>query len=101
MKNLFSLPMPGPEEQVDILVQGGPVRIEKIVSTGQASGWYNQTETEYVALLQGEATLEYENGRLLLMAAGDTLLIPSGEKHRVAKTSTDPPCVWLCVFYRE
>jgi cupin 2 domain-containing protein len=52
-----------------------------------------------VSLLAGAAKIEYADGRTLDLAAGDTLVIPPREKHRVAYTSSEPPCVWLCVFY--
>lgn len=35
--------------------QGTNVRIERIVSDGQVSGWYGQEESEFVALLLGTA----------------------------------------------
>ena len=35
------------------------------------------------------------------LAAGDTCLIPAGCRHRVEETSTDPACVWLCVFTKK
>ncbi|MCL2059090.1 MAG: cupin domain-containing protein [Oscillospiraceae bacterium] len=75
------------------------VRIERIVSTGQVSGWYDQAETEFVALLEGAAEIEYEGGRRLALSRGDTLIIKPHERHKVAYTSSDPPCIWLCVFY--
>ena len=75
------------------------VRIERIVSTGQVSGWYDQDETEFVALLEGTAVIEYDSGRRVEMHKGDTLLIQPRERHKVAYTSTAPPCIWLCVFY--
>ena len=78
----------------------GP-RIERIVSEGHVSPegfWYDQGEPEWVALLQGTAELEFEDGRRHPMGAGDWLTIPAHERHRVAHTSSDPPCVWLAVF---
>ena len=78
----------------------GP-RIERIVSEGHVSPegfWYDQDEPEWVALLQGTAELEFEDGRRHPMEAGDWLAIPAHERHRVAYTSSAPPCVWLAVF---
>ena len=98
--NLFDLPqLPLPEELITILAECSGVRIERIISAGQVSGWYDQPETEFVALLEGDAIIEYENGRAAAMSKGDTLVINQHEKHRVCFTSTEPPCVWLCVFY--
>jgi len=98
--NLFDLPgSPIPEELTTILAEGANTRIERIVSDGQVSGWYDQDEAEFVALLDGAAEIEYENGDILAMGKGDTLTIPPGVRHRVSYTSSNPPCVWLCVFY--
>jgi len=98
--NIFDLPpLPLPEELTTILAENGTVRIGRIVSTGQVSGWYDQTETEFVVLLEGEAVIEFEGNRRVAMSKGDTLLIEPHERHSVRYTSSVPPCVWLCVFY--
>ena len=100
--NLFRLPEKLPQtEWLEVLEKRAGVRIERIISTGQSSPlgfWYDQTEDEWVALLQGTATLEWADGSLQELAPGDQLLIPAGKKHRVAMTSVEPPCIWLAVF---
>lgn len=100
--NLFDIEkIPNSEELVEILAENKNVRIERIISSGQTSPkgfWYDQNENEFVALLQGEAVISYEDGRIRLKA-WDTVLIPVHKKHRVDFTSVDPPCVWLCFFY--
>ena len=97
--NIFDLPtLPLTEELTTVLAEGGSVRIERIVSTGQVSGWYDQAETEFVVLLDGNAVVEFEDGKTVDMKKGDTLLIKPHECHRVSYTSSEPPCVWLCVF---
>ena len=99
--NIFDLPaLPLSEELTTILAESGSVRIKRIVSTGQVSDWYDQHEAEFVVLLQGSAVVEFEGGRSVALARGDTLLIQPHERHRVSFTSSEPPCVWLCVFYR-
>ena len=98
--NIFDLPeLPLPEELTTILVREGSVRIERIVSTGQISDWYDQSETEFVALLDGRAEIEFENGKIIALSKGGALLIKPHERHRVSYTSAEPPCIWLCVFY--
>lgn len=99
--NLLQLPTELPaEEWVETLAAGQTgVRIERIVSTGQTSGWYNQQEAEFVAVLAGSATLEYRGGAQVHLGVGNALLLPPHCEHRVARTSSQPPCVWLCVFY--
>ncbi len=99
--NLFDLPdLPLSEELTTILAESENIRIERIISTGQSSGWYDQDENEFVVLLQGKATLEFDNGESIELAAGDTLSIEPHKRHRVSYTSAEPPCVWLCVFWR-
>ena len=98
--NLYDLPsLPLPEELTTILAASSNVRIERIISTGQVSDWYDQAETEFVVLLEGNAAIELEGGKSVAMSKGDTLLIKPNERHRVSFTSSQPPCVWLCVFY--
>ena len=98
--NIFDLPKtPFPEELVTILAQSSTVRIERIVSSGQVSDWYDQTEAELVVLLEGYAVIDFDNGKRISIAKGDTVLISPHERHKVSFTSTNPPCIWLCVFF--
>jgi len=98
--NIFDLPnLPLSEELVTTIVEGKNIRIERIVSTGQSSDWYDQPETEFVALLRGRAVIEFDAGRQVVMNKGDTLLIAPHQRHRILETSVKPCCVWLCVFY--
>lgn len=100
--NLFTeLPTLLPEELVEKLVDSKDIRIERIVSTGHASPpgfWYDQSENEWVVVLQGEAILEYED-ETRMMKPGDYVLIPPHRKHRVNSTSMKEPTVWLAVFF--
>lgn len=99
--NIYDLPQGKiKDELVSILAVGRDLRLERIVSMGQASDWYDQMEDEYVILVQGEATLVFAEGPAVNLCAGDTLLIPAHQKHRVSATSVEPPCIWLCVFYQ-
>jgi cupin 2 domain-containing protein len=101
MDNIFQLPFSLPPTEVfEILVQTEQLRIERIISTGQTTPpdqWYDQTQDEWVILLQGQATVSYEDGREFFLKAGDYLLIVTHEKHRVEETSVDPPCIWLAI----
>ncbi|MFL9961364.1 cupin domain-containing protein [Paraburkholderia sediminicola] len=94
---------PAADEQIDALVEQGGVTIERIVSTGQASPpgfWYDSPRAEWVVLLSGAATLEFE-GRPTPhpMKPGDHVLIEAHCRHRVAWTSDTEPSVWLAVYY--
>ena len=100
--NIFDLPDPLPNDEVFTdLISADRVRIERIVSSGQTTPkgeWYDQDNDEWVALIQGVAVLEYENGEKLRLSAGDHLLIPAHRRHRVDFTSEKPHCIWIAVF---
>lgn len=101
-KNLFSLPNVSSQstcitELFQPLIQGD-VLIERIISHGQvtpAGQWYDQERDEWVAVLQGEARLGFDDGREICLGPGDHALLPKHVKHRVTYTSS--PCLWLAV----
>ncbi|WKY44290.1 cupin domain-containing protein [Eubacteriaceae bacterium ES2] len=100
--NLYELPvLPLDEEFLECLFEDERIRVERIVSTGQTSDWYDQDENELVFLIEGEAKLEFAGGRIERMQKGDFREIIAHEKHRVVDTSIKPPCIWLCIFYRQ
>ena len=100
--NLFdNIPENAPEELITELLKAEGVRIKRIVSFGQSSPegfWYDQTESEWVLLLEGSATLEFEKGDAVDLKPGDHLNIPAGQRHRVEKTDQNDRTVWLAVF---
>lgn len=102
MPNLFDdLPAHLPEELFSTLLDAGAVRIERIVSHGQASPegfWYDQNRSEWVVLLKGAARLEFAD-HVLDLRPGDFVDIPANVRHRVAWTTPDEPTVWLAVHY--
>ena len=81
------------------------VRIERIVSTGQASPpdfWCCQTQGEWVTVLQGSAALRFENEtQARVMHAGDCINIPALCKHRVEWTAANEITIWLAVHYGD
>jgi len=93
------------DERIDALVEQGGVTIERIVSMGQASPpgfWYDSPRAEWVALLSGAATLEFEgNPQPHSMSPGDHVLIHAHCRHRVAWTSNTEPSVWLAVYFPQ
>lgn len=104
MENLFANILDNaPDELTETLVHNQSVRIERIVSTGQSSPdgfWYDQTETEWVVLLSGEASLQFEDRTdSITMQRGDFIEIPAGVRHRVERTSKTEPTIWLAIFY--
>jgi cupin 2 domain-containing protein len=93
---------PGAGETVDVLLSTNGVRLERIVSRGEASPagfWYDQAEAEWVTVLTGRARLTIEgetNDREL--GTGDSLFLPAHCRHRVAWTAPDQPTIWLALF---
>ena len=97
-----SLPLTLIEEQFQTLAQKGNVKIERILSYGQATptgDWYDQSQDEWVMLVQGEARLEYDDGSQIDLKKGDYVMIPAHTKHRVAWTIENELTIWLAVHF--
>lgn len=96
-------PEPRASELFDVLVERGGVRIERIVSTGQATSqgqWYDQERDEFVLLVSGAARLRIEGETSdRPLAPGDWLLLPAHCRHRVTWTQSDPVTIWLAIHY--
>jgi cupin 2 domain-containing protein len=104
--NLFAdLPAARAGEIVETLASGRNLRIERIVSHGEASPdgfWYDQDEAEFVVLLAGAARLRFaDEAEPRALAPGDTINIPAHRRHRVEHTDPDRATVWLAIFYSE
>ena len=102
--NLFaSLPEALPAELIDVIAQSAHVKIERIISTGQAtpSGeWYDQRTNEWVVVLRGSAGLRFEDeGETRVLRPGDHVTIAAHRRHRVEWTDASGPTVWLAVHY--
>lgn len=98
---LADLPADAPEEIVSVLLAVPGLRVERIVSTGQASppGFhYDQPQTEWVAVLAGSADLRFaDEAAPRHLVAGDAVLIEPHRRHRVDRTES--PTVWLAVHF--
>ena len=104
--NIFAaLPAALGEEAFAELLSTSALRIERIVSTGQASPqghWYDQDWGEWVILLRGAACVLFEGeAEPRRLAPGDYLHIPAHRRHRVHWTDPDQATVWLAVHYRQ
>ncbi|MDT8397690.1 MAG: cupin domain-containing protein [Pseudomonadales bacterium] len=103
MPNIFdSPPARIPTEIFDLLAANEHVQIKRIISRGHsspASGWYEQSDNEWVLLLKGEALLTFADGSSQRLGSGDFLNIPAHTKHRVAWTAPDQDTVWLAVHF--
>lgn len=92
-------------ETIERVLDRPGLRIERIVSTGQASPagfWYDQPEHEWVLLLAGAAQITLDTGeehKTVPLGPGDSLELPAHCRHRVDATQADPPTVWLALFW--
>jgi cupin 2 domain-containing protein len=90
-------------EQIDPLLTGRTLDVERIVSMGHASPdgfWYDDSRAEWVVLLSGAAALEFEDDPARHeMRPGDYVLIEPHCRHRVAWTRADEPSVWLAIYH--
>ena len=89
-------------ERTEPLAAGPGVHLERIVSFGHCSPqgfWYDQAETEWVALLTGRARIRIE-GRAddIALGPGDTPLLPAHCRPRVEWTDPNEPTIWLALF---
>jgi cupin 2 domain-containing protein len=88
------------ESSLELLSTPG-VRVERIVSTGQASPpgfWYDQAWAEWVLVVSGEALLQFEDeSEPRRLTAGDYLHIAPHRRHRVAWTDPNQPTIWLAI----
>lgn len=102
--NLFDVPQGDlGEERFEELLRGGKFRVERIISTGQATAdgeWYDQEGAEWVVLVSGGARLRFEGEEELVeMRPGDYVNIPARCRHRVEWTDPERPTVWLAIHY--
>jgi cupin 2 domain-containing protein len=102
--NLFSPPPDARTgEAIEALLKQPGLRIERIVSWGQASPpgfWYDQAEGEWVVLLAGAARLRFaDESEPRALFPGDWLDIAPHRRHRIDWTDPNRSTVWLAVFY--
>jgi cupin 2 domain-containing protein len=90
-------------EIFETLVETDHFRLERIISTGQATPagqWYDQDRSEWVALLSGSARLLFEGeSRARVMRPGDCVLIPTHRRHRVEWTDPEKETIWLALHF--
>ena len=92
----------GEEDFSEILARPG-LKIERIISHGQTSPagfWYDQAWNEWVIVLKGSATLQFEQEPAARsLDVGDYVFIPARKRHRVEWTEPQQPTVWLAVHF--
>lgn len=97
---LEKLPAAKRAEAFTELLSRPGVRLERIVSRGQATpedAPMVQAQDEWVLLLEGAAGIRIEDSAEISLAPGDHLLIASGQKHWVTWTARDRATVWLAL----
>ena len=93
-------PQSGVEEFHDIL-SGRKFVLEHIYSNGEVCEegfWFDHSMKEWAALIQGEVTIEFEDG-ILDLVAGDSLIFEPHQRHRIIKTSVD--ATWIALHFEE
>lgn len=99
----FNIPKKISEEVIEVLYSSDIIRIERIISENHKSPedfWYDQSENEFVIVLQGEGDILFDDGEILSLKKGDYCFIPAHKKHRVERTSDKEKTIWLAVFYK-
>jgi cupin 2 domain-containing protein len=101
---LADVPVALAEEDLRTLLTTSDLRIERIVSTGQASPpgfWYDQDWAEWVLVVAGHAGLLIEGEAAPReLEPGSYVHLKAHCRHRVAWTSAQTPTVWLAVHHR-
>lgn len=102
--SLVRSPCPADGEEVTtVLLQTPQLRLERIHSCNARSPegfWYEQTEHEWVLLLQGSARLQFaDEAEPRALACGDALLISAGRRHRLLASDPPPGTIWLALFW--
>jgi cupin 2 domain-containing protein len=91
------------DEEAVTLAEAAHARIERIVSTGQATPegkWYDQDRAEFVLLLEGSAVLRFAGESApRRLERGDYLHIPAHVRHRVEWTDPARPTIWLALHH--
>jgi cupin 2 domain-containing protein len=92
------------KELFQSLVATKTLKIERIVSTGQATDegkWLKSGRNEWVILIRGSARLRFlKDNRVIKMKPGSHVLIKANVLHRVDWTAPRQKTVWLAVHYK-
>ncbi len=100
---LANLPFDTREEVFSPLLERPGLKIERIVSNGQASPpgfWYDSPQAEWVVLLAGSAAIRVDgDDEVHVMLPGAWLYLPAHCRHRVEWTDPQQPTVWLAVHH--
>lgn len=84
------------EEVFEALHVANGAYVERIVSNGHGTQWYDQDHDEWVMVLAGAARLDV-GGREVSLATGWALTIAAHVRHRVLWTAS--PTIWVAVHF--
>jgi cupin 2 domain-containing protein len=105
-KNIFDgIPPKLIDELFTTIHSANKFRVERIVSQGHCSPegfWYDQNEHEWVIVLEGDASIQFQADReTMYLKPGSYLRIPAHTRHRVVRTSSTGQTVWLAIHYSD
>ncbi len=105
LNNLFTcLPEGADIEVFETLAQNRQLKLERILSRGHCANpahWYQQETDEWVLLVQGAASLQFDGQpQPMHLRPGDYLLIPAGQRHAVTWTDPDIDTLWLALHFQ-
>ena len=91
------------KERCQILLERDGFRL-LLLHSCQASSppgyWYDQSEAEWVCLLQGSARLKFEDENVeRVLNRGDWLMIEPHRRHRLVTTDGGAGTIWLALFW--
>lgn len=72
-------------------------KIDGLRAFNKPGKWYDQEDDEWVILLQGKATLEFQNDESIQLNSGDYIFIEAHKPHRIKQSSNKPNCLWLAI----
>lgn len=85
-------------ELEETIYENGYIKIIRIVSSGETTDFMESPMNEHIFLIQGKARINFENDKEIEMSAGDYILIEKNTRHRVSYTSSEPHCLWHCIY---
>ena len=69
-----------------------------IAGMTEATGWhYHDCEMQFVYVLKGKLTIEFEDGTVATFAAGDAFFVPGGVRHNEIYASEDKEALEVSV----
>ena len=102
--NLLASPCPAPGSETSTPLLSAPglrlILIHSCAARSPEGFWYDQSEAEWVCLLQGSARLRFEDEpQDRLLSRGDSLLIRAHRRHRLEASDPAPGTLWLALFW--